>query len=121
MIRRSNWRGRNRCRRGFSAGGNFGFASITDNGGRYGQQAYSVVLAHPVARNLTVYAEVYDIREVARGKTSCWTGNAGFSRMIRNSMQLDVQVGRTLSRSTPGWFVATGVAFRGSRGLGRSR
>jgi hypothetical protein len=106
---------------GFSAGGNFGFASITDSRGRYGQQAYSVVLAHPVVRNLAVYAEVYDIREVARGNTSCWTGNAGFSQMIRNSMQLDVQVGRTLSPSMPAWFVATGVALRGTRALGRSR
>ena len=104
---------------GIGMTGNFNFASLTDDLGRFRQEAVSLSFGRGLTANWSAYAEAYAFSRLGRGEDAAMTLNGGFTRAVGSNIQLDIEAGRGVTSSAPDWFVAAGFALRGP--IGRRR
>ncbi len=98
--------------RDFGLSGNLNVSSLSDELGRFAQQAVSVSLAHDLMGGWGGYWEAYAFTPMERGLGAGWTANTGVTRGIGQNMQFDVELGRGLTAVAPDWFFGVGFAVR---------
>lgn len=96
---------------GLSVGGNVQVASTTVDSDRVLQQALSAAAARGFGRGWSLFGEVYRVTAAPDGPATT-SVDAGVSRIVGTNLQLDVSVGRGISRAATDWFVAFGFAVR---------
>jgi hypothetical protein len=101
---------------GFGLTGNFNFSSLSEDGGRFHQEAMSLSLGHDLFAGWGGYVEGYGFTKMGRDAGKGVTFNGGVSHPIGDDMQFDVEAGRGLSTDAPDWFVGFGFALRGPFG-----
>ena len=72
----------------------------------------SFSLGHGLFRNTAAYWEVYKIGPISKDGDDLWMFNAGLTHALGDNAQLDFSVGRSLSPTTPNWFVGVGFTIR---------
>ncbi len=98
--------------KGFGLGGNVKFQSSTEGEGRFFQHAVSFSLGHGLFGDTAAYWEVYQIGPMSKDGDDLWMFDAGLTHAVSDNAQLDFSVGRSLSPTTPNWFVGVGFAIR---------
>lgn len=95
-----------------TAGGDFGFSSLTESGERFLQREVSFQLARNVWRKWQGFWEGYLVTPVSRGGDRAWTFDTGLSIPAGRNTLLDVSVGQQIAPFTRCWFLAAGFAVR---------
>lgn len=103
--------------RGYSAGGNVNLSSLTDERGRFFQNALSLGFDHELARGLDGFWEAYTIRPVERGGGAIWTFETGVAYSVGSNAAMDVSVGRQITPFASCWSVSMGFAIRNPAGF----
>jgi len=103
-------------RAGFGLAGNVNLSSLSDDTGRFHQEAVSLSLGHALVRGWSGYAEVFGFSRLAPGESAAWTVNGGATFALGRHGQFDLEVGRGLTAAAPDWFVGAGLAIRGAFG-----
>jgi len=99
---------------GFGLTGNVNVSSISDEAGRFHQEAISVSLGHDLFAGWGGYVEAYGFSKLTRGEGKAITVNGGFARPVGDKIQFDIEAGRGLTAGAPDWFVGFGFAIRGA-------
>lgn len=99
-------------RNGFDLSGNVNLSRLHDDGGRFTEHAYSLSLSHAIGAHWGGYCEAYGLLASEHHHDAAWTFDAGLTRTIHDSVQLDVEAGHGLSAASPDWFLGFGVGFR---------
>lgn len=105
--------------RAFGLTGNVNVASVSDEDGRFFQNAVSVSLGHDLMAAWGGFVEGYVFTPMARGTGSGLTVDAGVTRPIGANLQFDIEAGHGLTSDAPEWFVGFGFAVRGAGFGGR--
>ena len=101
---------------GFDVSGNFNFASVTDDLGRFNRKTVSVSMAHDLVAGWGGFIETYGFTPMERDSAWGVTLDFGVTRSIGRDFQFDVEAGRGLTAAAPDWFVGLGFAVRGRAG-----
>jgi hypothetical protein len=101
---------------GFGLTGNVNFGSVTDEAGRFRQDALSFSLGHDLFAGWAGYVETYGFSRLERGGGRAITFNGGFARPVGDTIQFDIEAGAGLTADAPDWFVGFGFAIRGPIG-----
>ena len=101
---------------GFGLTGNVNFASLTDEMGRFHQEAISLSLGHGLFAGWAGYFEAYGFSRLERGAGRAITVNGGFARPVGDRIQFDIEAGRGVTAAAPDWFFGAGFAIRGPLG-----
>lgn len=99
---------------GFGLTGNFNFAALSDDAGRFDQKAVSLSMGHDLFAGWGSYFEVYGFSRLERDGSSAVTVNGGVSHPVGSSMQFDIETGRGVTAAAPDWFFGFGFAVRGA-------
>lgn len=104
----------------WTVSGNLNASSLsTSESGRFLQKAASFQVSRPMWADLGAFAEVYTITPPFPGERSLWTFDGGFTHPLGNYMQIDLSCGQQIVPRERTWFLAVGLAFRGSLLHGR--
>ena len=98
---------------GFGLSGNFNYASLTDEAGRFTQGSISASLGHDLVAGWGGYWEVFSFSPMERAATTAWIFDTGISHLLGPNQQVDFTVGRGLTSAAPDWFVSAGFSLRG--------
>jgi hypothetical protein len=98
--------------KGFGLGGNVKFQYSTEDEDRFFQHAVSFSLGLGLFGDTAAYGEVYQVGPITKDGHDLWMFDAGLTHALGNNAQLDLSVGRSLSPTTPNWFVGVGFAIR---------
>jgi hypothetical protein len=101
---------------GFGLTGNVNFSSLTDEEGRFHQEAVSLSLGHDLFAGWGGYFEAYGFSRLERGAGRAITINGGFARPVGDRLQFDIEAGRGVTSAAPDWFIGAGFAIRGPLG-----
>jgi hypothetical protein len=101
---------------GFGLTGNVNWGSVSDEAGRFSQEALSFSLGHSLGAGWAGYAEIYGFSRLERDGDRAITFNGGFARPVGDTIQFDIEAGRGLTSGAPDWFVGFGFAIRGPIG-----
>lgn len=96
----------------FSMGGDFGFASVTDDGRRYREQSAGFELGRPVWREWEGFCEIYTASSTNPHEERTWTFDTGLSIPAGENSVFDVSVGQRVYPFARSWFVGAGFAVR---------
>ncbi len=96
---------------GFTLSSNFNFASVKDGDGRFLARALTMSAGHAVWRELSMYAEAYNVT-IDRGMGTSTIVNAGLTHPIGRGAQVDVLAGHSVAGRQVGWFVGVGFSIR---------
>ncbi|MCC6585852.1 MAG: transporter [Bryobacterales bacterium] len=99
-------------REGLSASGNVNVSSLSEDGDRYLQQAFSFQVGRGFGRRWAGFGEIYTVSPVATGGSSGWTFDGGVSYSITRDSQFDVSVGQQVIPMARCWFIAAGYVVR---------
>jgi hypothetical protein len=104
----------------WTVSGNLNASSLSlDGGGRFVQRAASLQVSRPVWADLGAFAEVYTITPPYPGEETLWTFDGGFTHPLGDYMQMDISCGQQIVPRERTWFLAIGLALRGSLLHGR--
>lgn len=93
--------------------GNVNASSLSDEAGRFRQQALSVSLGRDLFAGVGGFAEVYALSRVTRHSAAGVSIDAGVAHAIGEDLQIDVEAGRGLTAAASDWFVGFGITVRG--------
>lgn len=98
---------------GFSASGNFNWASLTMDGARLTQKAVTLSIGHDLAKGFAGYWEVFGFsaEELEGGKSIVF--QSGVTRGLGENTQVDFSVARRLTAAGPDWSGSIGLVMRG--------
>jgi hypothetical protein len=96
---------------GFALSSNFNFASVKDGSGRFLARALTLSAGHAVWRDLSMYAETYNVT-IDRGLGTSTIVNAGLTHPIGKGAQVDILTGHSVAGRQVGWFVGVGLSIR---------
>jgi hypothetical protein len=99
---------------GFGLTGNVNVASLSDEAGRFHQEALSFSLGHGLPGGWGSYVEAYGFSRLDRDGQAAVTFNGGVTRPVGDNIQFDIEAGRALTTDAPDWFIGFGFAIRGS-------
>jgi len=97
---------------GFDLSGNYNVAALSDPLRRFTQQTLSVSLGHDFYAGST-YIETFGFMPMERDSRAGWTIDGGFSRLVGDNVELDVEGGRGVTDAAPDWFIGFGFGIRG--------
>jgi hypothetical protein len=101
----------------FNAGGTIGFASLSDEAGRFAQRTQALSVGRALFSGLSGYAEAYNVSPAARAADATWIFNGGLTHALGRNAQIDLEGGRQLLSASRSWFVSGGLVVR-TAGLG---
>jgi hypothetical protein len=104
---------------GFSASGNVNVARLADDLGRYVETTLTASAGHELPCGFSGFWEIYSSLPNGRPGTAELAVDTGVTHLISRSVQVDVEVGRGLTRAATDWFVGAGIAVRAPRFLVR--
>lgn len=96
----------------FTAGGDFGIASITEEGHRSLERSGGFELSRTVWRDVEGFGELYLTVPGNHEEKRIWTFDTGIVIPAGPNTKFDISAGRQIFHSTSGWFVAAGFAVR---------
>lgn len=97
---------------GFEASGNINFAALSDEKGRWNQNAYTLSIGHGFTERFGGYWEVYTFNSDERDGFRLTMFQTGLTMAIGKHSQLDVSVGKSLTAHGPDGMIAFGWATR---------